>query len=61
MTSETKPILAGVIALVARVLRRDVFRQVLLHTRFQMRAPGQRVDGKTRSREQLRKLCIVVH
>ena len=61
MTSEAKPIFAGVLALDARVLRRDILRQVLLHPGLQVRAPRQRVDGKTRSREQLRKFCIVVH
>ena len=61
MTSEAKPIFAAVLALNAGVLRRDVFRQVLLHPSLQVWAPGQRVDGKARSREQLREFCIVVH
>ena len=61
MTSEAEPIFAGVLALDAGLLRRDVLRQVLLHPALQVRAPGQRVDGKARSGEQLRKFCIVVH
>ena len=61
MTSQAQPIFAAVLALNAGVLRRDVLRQVLLHPSLQVWAPGQRVDGKARSGEQLRKLSIVVH
>ena len=40
MTTEAKPILAGVLASNTGVLRRNVLQQVVLHPSLQVGAPG---------------------